>query len=83
MQSWRDPVGMNRIPRVNRCTLHTCIIGGVAKKWEGVAKTWEGVARIWAVAKISDLYCTIQQSSAQRSDVAGGSQRSAGGRRHC
>jgi hypothetical protein len=38
------------------------------------------------VSKISNLYCAIQQSYAQRSDVAGGSQvesqRSVGGRQH-
>jgi hypothetical protein len=52
-----------------RKPVRTNTFGGVAKIWEGVAK-------------ISKLYCTIPHSSAQRSDVAGGSQRSAGGRRH-
>jgi hypothetical protein len=71
-QRWRDPVGTMGIPRVNRC----------ARVFWG----WRKYGRLWrkygCVAKINNLYCTIPQSSAQRSGVACGSQRSAGGRRH-
>jgi hypothetical protein len=75
-QRCRDPVGTKGIPRVNRCAR---VCSGV---WRKNGRVWREYGEIWrkhgCVAKISKLYCTIPQSSAQRSEVAGGSQRSAG-----
>jgi hypothetical protein len=59
----------------------TCIFGvgenmggGMAKTEGCAAKIEVGVAKIWGyVAKFGNLFCTIQQSPSQRSDVAGGS----------
>ncbi len=46
----------------------------MAKKEVGVVKVEIGVAKTWGdVAKFGNLFCTIQQSPSQRSDVAGGS----------
>jgi hypothetical protein len=80
MHRWMDPVGTMGIPRVNRCARVFLRVwrkyGGVWRKYGGVWRKYGGVWR-------KSVTCfTIPQSSAQRSGASGGSQRSAGGRRH-
>ena len=79
MHRWMDPVGTMGIPRVNRCARV------FLRVWRKYGRVWRKYGRVWpkyGVWRKSVTCVALFRRAAQRSGVASGSQRSAGGRRH-